>query len=218
MKVQILYDNRALPGYRADWGFACTIEGEQRVMFDTGADASVLTHNMKRAGVDPTSIDLLILSHRHWDHTGGLPHFDDTAPGLRVLALPTFADDVKEASPALVVECVDSCDEVAPGIFTTGPVYVEGQEIEQAIGVRTDGGIMLITGCAHPGVDALMTALTPRGRIRGVLGGFHGFDRFDALTDLAILGACHCTQHRREIARRFPESYRDVMAGTVLDL
>jgi len=48
LKLKILYDNRALEGFRADWGFACLVEAQEVVLFDTGADGSVLRHNMAR--------------------------------------------------------------------------------------------------------------------------------------------------------------------------
>lgn len=217
MKLSILYDNRALPGYRADWGFACLVEGKERVLFDTGADATVLEHNMKRAGIEPSSLDKLVLSHHHWDHTGGLSYVNEAAPGLPVLALPSFAEQMKDAAPALAVEQVLEAGEIAPGVYTTGQVE-RGIAPEQAIGLRTEDGIVMVCGCAHPGVDALMEAISSFGPVCGVLGGFHDFDKLDALAGLSLLGACHCTKHRKEIAARFPDAYTDIMAGTVLEL
>lgn len=217
MKVHIIYDNRALPGYREDWGFACLVHGDELVMFDTGANPEILKHNMERAGVQPSDVDKLVLSHRHWDHTDGVSYLNERAPGLPVLVLATFADKIRQAAPALALEEVSEAGEIAPGVLTTGPVEAQGQETEQAIGVRTRDGLVMITGCAHPGVDALMHALARSGTLCGVLGGFHAFDRLDALEGLDFLGACHCTQHRKEIAERFPDSYRDVVAGTVLE-
>jgi len=50
-----------------------TIKEEQRtVLFDAGADSGPVLANMKTAGLDPTRVDLIVLSHSHYDHTGGL--------------------------------------------------------------------------------------------------------------------------------------------------
>ncbi len=48
-----------------DWGSA-------RILFDTGQDYSVLEHNARILGIDPGNVDAIILSHGHYDHTGGL--------------------------------------------------------------------------------------------------------------------------------------------------
>ncbi len=63
--------------YLAQHGVAflieCTVKEEKkRILFDTGAGSEPLLANMKTAGIDPASVDMIILSHCHYDHTGGL--------------------------------------------------------------------------------------------------------------------------------------------------
>jgi len=41
-------------------------------LFDTGQSGDVLLHNMQELNVDPHSITKIVLSHGHYDHTGGL--------------------------------------------------------------------------------------------------------------------------------------------------
>jgi len=213
MKLRILYDNKALPGFRADWGFACFIEADETVLFDTGASTDVLRDNMEAADVDPDDIDQIIISHDHWDHNGGLAYVMESNDHARVFILPSFATTVRRQVPDDRLIEVTEPGTITSSVWSSGPV--PGPMTEQAVAVGTDAGKVVITGCAHPGVDALMARFT--GRIRAVLGGFHGFSRLDALDGIPFLGPCHCTQHADAIAERYPEAYREIMAGTVLE-
>lgn len=72
--ITILVDNRAAPGLMAEHGLSLWIEtGDQRILFDTGQGAA-LVPNAWALGVDLAGTDLLVLSHGHYDHVGGVPH------------------------------------------------------------------------------------------------------------------------------------------------
>jgi 7,8-dihydropterin-6-yl-methyl-4-(beta-D-ribofuranosyl)aminobenzene 5'-phosphate synthase len=61
----------------------------QTVLFDTGWSGSGLIHNMKHLGVDPDSIDAIVLSHGHIDHCGGLIEvLDSISHPIPVVAHP----------------------------------------------------------------------------------------------------------------------------------
>ena len=75
MKFKILYDNNALEGFKLDWGFSCLVENREKVLFETGADSAPLLYNMEKLKINPEDIDIVVLSHSHWDHTGGLKGF-----------------------------------------------------------------------------------------------------------------------------------------------
>lgn len=54
-------------------GLSFLIETEEkRILFDTGEKGSILINNMRLLNIDPNSIDLLVLSHGHYDHTFGI--------------------------------------------------------------------------------------------------------------------------------------------------
>ncbi|MFD5893965.1 MBL fold metallo-hydrolase [Streptomyces sp. NPDC060366] len=61
-----------------------------RVLFDVGLTGTVLEHNMRVLGVDPASIDHVVISHGHPDHFGGIHRFLDLA-GRRI-PVATHAD------------------------------------------------------------------------------------------------------------------------------
>ena len=78
IKLTNVYGNTALTekGFKADYGNAFLIETDKhKVLYDTGWNGNILIHNLNLLGVSPDSIDTLILSHGHFDHTGGLLDF-----------------------------------------------------------------------------------------------------------------------------------------------
>ncbi|MBM4432232.1 MAG: MBL fold metallo-hydrolase, partial [Chloroflexi bacterium] len=78
MKITCLVDNTAKEAshFWAEHGLSVLIETEEGcLLFDTGQSGSVLMHNLRTAGFVPSQINVLALSHAHYDHTGGLPIF-----------------------------------------------------------------------------------------------------------------------------------------------
>jgi 7,8-dihydropterin-6-yl-methyl-4-(beta-D-ribofuranosyl)aminobenzene 5'-phosphate synthase len=64
--------------------------GADTVLFDTGGDGSTLLANLRRLGIDPLSIDAVVLSHIHGDHTGGLDDFLARRPNVTVYMPQSF--------------------------------------------------------------------------------------------------------------------------------
>jgi 7,8-dihydropterin-6-yl-methyl-4-(beta-D-ribofuranosyl)aminobenzene 5'-phosphate synthase len=76
MKVQILVENRASqPECLAEHGLSVFIEsGERKILFDLGA-TEIYLQNAKRMKIDLEQVDTVVVSHGHYDHTGGIPSF-----------------------------------------------------------------------------------------------------------------------------------------------
>ena len=87
-RVTILYD--AFTGktqVTPDWGYAALVEFEgKRILFDTGNDAAIFQANVTQLKVDLTRLDLVVLSHRHGDHTSGLRYLLSVNPSVQVYA------------------------------------------------------------------------------------------------------------------------------------
>lgn len=78
LTIQTLIDNTSCnPMMMAEWGLSIFIDtGDKKILFDTGAgNPDVLLNNMAVRGLSVTDIDVLVLSHGHMDHTGGLRPF-----------------------------------------------------------------------------------------------------------------------------------------------
>ncbi|MFA5367294.1 MAG: MBL fold metallo-hydrolase [Dehalococcoidia bacterium] len=73
IRILTLNENTAgMPGVLAEWGLSILIETKDvSILVDTGASSTV-PHNVRQLGVDLSSINKIVLSHGHFDHTGGL--------------------------------------------------------------------------------------------------------------------------------------------------
>jgi 7,8-dihydropterin-6-yl-methyl-4-(beta-D-ribofuranosyl)aminobenzene 5'-phosphate synthase len=74
LRITTLSENTAagFPGMIAEWGLSVLVEtGDLKILLDTGASISV-PHNAPVFGLDLSTIDKIVLSHGHYDHTGGL--------------------------------------------------------------------------------------------------------------------------------------------------
>lgn len=174
--LAVVYDNVAFdPRLQTEWGFACWVQcGETVVLFDTGGEGSVLLRNMSALGLDPEDIDVIVLSHLHDDHTGGVQALLDAGARPAVYVPFTFPTQYKnELRERVTVHEVNEPQQILPGVYTTGKL---GLNIpEQGLIVRTCEGTVLLTGCAHPGIVEMVRRAREvvQDDIYLVLGGFH---------------------------------------------
>ncbi len=211
VKITIIYDNEILKaGLEADWGFSCLVEAYGRkILFDTGANGSILIGNMKKLGIDPGIIEEVFISHSHFDHIGGLSDF------LKINKVKVYVPfSCPEPEGALEVVKIKDATEIHENIFSTG----ELQNIEQSMVIKTGKGLTVIAGCSHPGVGNILNAASEFGKPDVLIGGLHGFNEFELLEDLRMVCATHCTQHKAEIRERYPGKYISGGAGKVIDI
>lgn len=214
IKLTILYDNYSRQrDLRSDWGFACLVEaGDRRILFDTGARGDILLENMHVLGVDAATIDSVVISHDHWDHTGGLAAFLSLNRDV-TLHLPS-SSMVPHSSARQVIIATDAPVDLEKDIHLTG--LLGG--IEQSLVMQKTRGTVVIVGCSHPGVARILEAAAPYGKPRGLIGGLHGFNDFDRLKELSLICPTHCTEYRTEIISRFPDRIIEGGAGTVIEI
>ena len=77
LKITTLIENLPDAGENLQFehGFSVFIEAEgKRILFDTG-QSGAFVKNAKMLGIDLSTVDMLVLSHGHYDHTGGVPEF-----------------------------------------------------------------------------------------------------------------------------------------------
>jgi len=209
MKVTIIYDNTAWDkNLVCDWGFSCLIEANGRkILFDTGAKGNILLSNMKRIGVDPSDIDGVFISHDHWDHIGGLSDF------LKENQTSVYVPEPSKIRGDTVVGISDAC-EIYDDIYSTGNL----KNIEHSIIIREENQLSVIAGCSHPGVKLILDKAGRLGSVGTLIGGLHGFNDFEIISNVENVCPVHCTQYIPEIKWLFPDKFIQGGAGKVITI
>ena len=232
--LTVLYDNYPFAdGCATGWGFSALIEGVGRtILFDAGADAAVFQRNVDALKVDLARVDSVFVSHDHTDHTGGLTVALRKKAGVSVyvaaFAQPEFKSSVGTQGGRVV--SVTNSQAIAPGLLSTGDL---GEGIhEHALILDTSRGLIVVTGCAHPGIVSILEKAREVGKkdVWMVLGGFHLgqapaaaveqiVGRFKAL-GVQRVGATHCTGDAAiEMFRTaFGRDFVELGVGRTIDL
>jgi 7,8-dihydropterin-6-yl-methyl-4-(beta-D-ribofuranosyl)aminobenzene 5'-phosphate synthase len=213
MKITVVYDNEVRKvGLREGLGFSALIEGAgvAPLLFDTGADGPTLLHNMKELNIIPQDISIIVISHAHGDHTGGL----STILRINEIAELYLPSSFRRAFPERKVIVVKGPVQICGNTFSTG----ELEGVEQSLALKTDKGILVLTGCAHPGVEMILATAAKFGKLYGIVGGLHGFRDFSVLNGLSVICPCHCTVRKQEIRDLFKDETLQCGAGAVIEL
>jgi len=215
MKLTIVYDNEIYVkdiGLKSDWGFSCVIEKEyETILFDTGANGKILLHNMKNLGINPKNIDKIVISHEHWDHKGGLKSL---VPYIKDVEVYHLGREVP--SEKMISINPEIPEKISEDIWTTG--RLKGLVDEQSLVLKSKNGRYLLTGCSHPGVEKILQTAKQIGDIVGIVGGLHGFNKFYVLNELDLICPCHCTAHKQDLQRAFPDIISNCGVGKIIDL
>ncbi len=216
----LLHDERL----EAAWGFACFIKGlEKNILFDTGGSGPILLSNMKKLGIKPQDVDVIFLSHNHPDHTGGLWDLLKEKHKLTVYLPESFPEDFKKRIKALGADFLSinkPIGELGRGI------------IEQSLVLGTEKGLVVITGCAHPGIAVILrkSKQMREGQIYLALGGFHLTSYSEAWIRRVIhsfkemgvmkVGPGHCTGEKalELFKKNWEENFLEAGCGAIIEV
>ena len=127
----------------AEHGLSFFIQaGDRRILFDTGQNLAI-SHNARELGIDLAKIDTVVLSHGHYDHSGGLQSILDANRHFTLFGHPAvFGPKVKKTNGAfkyigiplekdliaaggVTLKLVKKSVNIAPGVITTGEIALE---------------------------------------------------------------------------------------------
>jgi 7,8-dihydropterin-6-yl-methyl-4-(beta-D-ribofuranosyl)aminobenzene 5'-phosphate synthase len=205
--ITVIYDNFAsIEGVKEDWGYSIVIDGlEKKILFDTGTKPEIFESNFRKLGIDDAKIDVLVLSHEHGDHTGGILSFVKMKTGIPLIIPHSFTSSFTTQMSGLGLKpvLVDAPSIICDHLFTSGEF--DYPIAEQALVLDTKKGLVVMTGCSHPGIVEMLKIIKEdfNKNIYMVFGGFHLMEKTDkdmekiiaGMKSLGVVkcGATHCT-------------------------
>jgi len=235
---------RQVPDLRAEHGLAHFVEitrgrDTTRIAFDFGPSDTAITHNFRALGLDAGSIDLLALSHGHYDHWGGLggllrtyrrsmkktmtfytgeDHFLPrwTQRGTDRVSMGRLHRDEIERYD-IQVESVRAPLLVADGVLLSGEMHEQEpfEPIPDNLRVERAGAVVPDT---FLGEQTLIANLKSRGLVvvtscshRGIVGICRHAARITGVPKVhAVIGGFHLSGLREERVTRVVDAFRDL--------
>ncbi|MFA5848278.1 MAG: MBL fold metallo-hydrolase [Bacteroidales bacterium] len=200
MKITTLIENLSYKrDLLAEHGLSLYLEtGTSKILFDTGQSGAFIK-NAKKLGVNLEDIDSVVISHGHYDHTGGLASFlrvnNKAKIYIKEEALTEKYDAAKRKigitfNPLLLkgrVEFIREVKEIDNGIFIIPDIPILNNK-DNSFGIFKDefpdelymaiilrGELSIITGCSHRGITNIIGSAVNHFNlpVNLVLGGFH---------------------------------------------
>jgi 7,8-dihydropterin-6-yl-methyl-4-(beta-D-ribofuranosyl)aminobenzene 5'-phosphate synthase len=236
------------PQFQVEHGVSYQIKTDSAtILFDVGqnanaTDPSPLQANMQQLGITPDDVQMIVISHNHPDHTGGVNWWRTHTFSLgnqqtdlegKTLYVPTAL-----TYPGLTPIVAEQPQKIAEGVATLGAMpfaevwqlaLFQARNVEQALAVNVAGsGIVIISGCGHQTLPKLIARaqMLFDEPIIGIVGGLHyenaeaqavqpDIQRLRALQPQLIVLSPHDSEAaaRQAFGEAFPEIYQDVMVG-----
>lgn len=195
-------------------------ENNQNLLFDTGSSGEELLYNLSALNINPKEINRIAISHNHWDHTGGLVDIlNENKNNIEVYfpkVVKGVSSEIQRSSRRVVL--VEKREAIIDKIiYSSGLIGLRIKE--QALCINSKRGFIVLTGCAHPGVVAIVKKVKKdfNRDIYAAFGGFHMEAHppfiikalIRALKNLGVekVGPSHCTGD--SAIRLFKEVYKD---------
>lgn len=237
--ITIVYDNRTIDqSLKGGFGFSCVVDyGSRKILFDTGGSEEAFFANIDKLGIDLKAVTHAVFSHKHWDHTAAFGEILGKLRDKTPLYLPSDFDEKLEAAIPMhiAVHRIAEFEEIAPDVFSLvlrGRYCLIKTVQEQALVLRTPKGLVVLTGCAHPGIDRIARIAQERvgEKIYLVLGGFHLCHSWECTCAKMVrkiralkvekIAPCHCAGETaiKLFQREYGDDFISIGTGTVIQI
>jgi 7,8-dihydropterin-6-yl-methyl-4-(beta-D-ribofuranosyl)aminobenzene 5'-phosphate synthase len=169
-RLTYIYGDREVlkSGCQRAWGLVTLIEFDgKHILFDTGGDRDILKNNMQILGIDPKSLDLIVISHEHWEMLDGVPYLLENNPQLPIYTTDVVVREMgqtelfQQRNWSDNLKGVNETLKLTPNIILMklksrprhgGPFGIE----EVHIVLKTKQGLVILQGCGHPEIVNIM--------------------------------------------------------------
>ncbi len=245
MKIYILVEDHAKNDMKAEHGLSIYFEEDKkRFLFDTGQSDNFRA-NAEMLGIDIDSTDFIILSHGHYDHTGGLDYIKKPIVCHPDCFRPKYVNQEYIGAPECKEEKIFSRNpyQLTDKVFFLGEIPGDRRGLghnernekdflydDSAVAIILPERIVLLAGCAHSGiVNIIMYARSLFGnKPIDIIGGLHMLDLsgdeiktvIRQLKDLNIekIFAGHCTGDRAISRLRSEFLFEQLFSGKVIEI
>lgn len=227
LDITLLVDNHAASDLVAEHGLAMWLETpDHRILFDTGQGPALIS-NANKLGISLEQAGILVLSHGHYDHTGGIAHVLQCNPAIelfchpgtvqprysirsesaRAVPMPKEAMAALDKLPSEHMHWISRPVQISEDIGLTGPIPRES-DFED-----TGGPFFLDPGAQRKDAiddDMAMWINTPRGLVvcvgcchAGLINTLNHVRRLSAVTTIfAVIGGFHLHSANSERIRK----------------
>jgi 7,8-dihydropterin-6-yl-methyl-4-(beta-D-ribofuranosyl)aminobenzene 5'-phosphate synthase len=218
VRISTLSENTAGMGdFLAEWGLSILVETDEvNILFDTGKSISA-SHNADTLGVDLGRIDKIVLSHGHFDHTGGLSqvlrkmrkkveviahpdiwgakYYRRQGEKDRYIGIPFLGQELK--SLGAIFNLTTKPLKISDNIMTTGevPMVTDFEEIDPNLFVKEDANFkpdkllddMALIINTEPGLIVILGCAH-----RGIINTLYHAQQLTGVKQInMVLGGCH---------------------------
>lgn len=245
MKITILVDNNSrIDNYLlSEPALSLYLEVDgKKVLFDCGY-SDIFVKNAQRLNIDLSSVDCIVLSHGHDDHTGGLKYLPE---GINLIAHPNIFDKkvddngIEYGCPVsqaqledkFNVKLIKSTHWITKNLCYLGEIENNSSDDidDTALVYNSSKGLIIIVGCSHSGIINIIKydqKITGEKTIYTIIGGMHLLNMSEQELEflakellsynINYIYPCHCCDLNAKIKLSKYLNIKEICTGDVIE-